>query len=91
MSEPDSGSDLASVRTQATRQADGWLLNGTKVWTSGAHRAHAIMVLARTSPLDTSDRHSGLSIIQNGRLRLTWRHERKVRLQGGARSGRAVQ
>jgi acyl-CoA dehydrogenase len=61
MSEPDSGSDLASVRAQATRQPDGWLLNGTKVWTSGAHRAHAIMVLARTSPLDTADRHAGLS------------------------------
>jgi alkylation response protein AidB-like acyl-CoA dehydrogenase len=61
MSEPDSGSDLASVRTQAVRQADGWLLNGTKVWTSGAHHAHAIMVLARTSPVDTANRHGGLS------------------------------
>ena len=61
MSEPDSGSDLASVHTNATRQPDGWLLNGTKVWTSGAHRAHAIMVLARTSPLDTANRHGGLS------------------------------
>jgi acyl-CoA dehydrogenase len=61
MSEPDSGSDLASVRTRATRQPDGWRLAGTKVWTSGAHHAHAIMVLARTSPVDPAHRHAGLS------------------------------
>ena len=61
MSEPDSGSDLASVRTKATRVDDGWVLSGTKVWTSGAHRAHAFICLARTSPLDPADRHGGLS------------------------------
>lgn len=61
MSEPDSGSDLASVRTRATRVAGGWRVNGTKVWTSGAHRAEAFFVLARTSPLDPDDRHGGLS------------------------------
>ena len=61
MSEPDSGSDLASVRTSAARQPGGWLLNGTKVWTSGAHRAHAIIALARTGPVAESDRHAGLS------------------------------
>ncbi|MFG2247966.1 acyl-CoA dehydrogenase family protein [Spirillospora sp. NPDC048823] len=61
MSEPDSGSDLASVRTAAERTGGGWLLTGTKVWTSGAHRAHAILVLARTEPHDPSARHDGLS------------------------------
>jgi acyl-CoA dehydrogenase len=61
MSEPDSGSDLASVRTRATRTDDGWLLEGTKVWTSGAHHAHALVVLARTSPVDSANRHAGLS------------------------------
>lgn len=61
MSEPDSGSDLASVRTRATRTAGGWSLTGTKVWTSGAHRGHAFIVLARTAPLDPSHRHDGLS------------------------------
>ncbi|MFD0687077.1 acyl-CoA dehydrogenase family protein [Actinomadura fibrosa] len=60
MSEPDSGSDLASVRTRAERDGDGWRLHGTKVWTSGAHLAHAILVLARSAPKDT-DRHAGLS------------------------------
>ncbi|MEU6074184.1 acyl-CoA dehydrogenase family protein [Micromonospora sp. NPDC047074] len=61
MSEPDSGSDLASVRTRAVRVDGGWRLTGTKVWTSGAHRAHAFFALARSAPLDTADRHAGLS------------------------------
>jgi alkylation response protein AidB-like acyl-CoA dehydrogenase len=61
MSEPDSGSDLASVRTKATLVDGGWRLDGTKVWTSGAHRAHAFFVLARSAPLDPSSRHDGLS------------------------------
>lgn len=61
MSEPDSGSDLASVRTKATPVEGGWSLSGTKVWTSGAHRAHAFIVLARTAPVDPAHRHAGLS------------------------------
>ncbi|TDC97618.1 acyl-CoA dehydrogenase family protein [Actinomadura sp. 7K507] len=60
MSEPDTGSDLASVRTRAERTDGGWLLTGTKVWTTGAHRAHAFLVLARTTPRVPSDRHAGL-------------------------------
>lgn len=61
MSEPDSGSDLASVRTRAVRTDGGWLLTGTKLWTSGAHHAHAFIVLARTTPVDPAHRHAGLS------------------------------
>lgn len=61
MSEPDSGSDLASVRTRAQRVEGGWSLSGTKVWTSGAHLAHAFIVLARTAPVDPEHRHAGLS------------------------------
>lgn len=61
MSEPDSGSDLASVRTRASRVEGGWSLTGTKVWTSGAHLAHAFIVLARTAPADPEHRHAGLS------------------------------
>ncbi|GAA3942398.1 acyl-CoA dehydrogenase family protein [Actinomadura viridis] len=60
MSEPDTGSDLASVRARGTRADGGWRLSGTKVWTSGAHRAHAMIVLARTEPR-TADRHAGLT------------------------------
>lgn len=61
MSEPDSGSDLASVRSRADRVEGGWELTGTKVWTSGAHHAHAFFALARTTPRDDGDRHAGLS------------------------------
>jgi len=60
MSEPDAGSDLASVRTTARRVEGGWLLNGTKVWTSHAHRSHFMITLVRTSALG-EDRHQGLS------------------------------
>jgi acyl-CoA dehydrogenase len=60
MSEPDSGSDLASVRTRAERVDGGWMLNGTKTWTSGAHHAHAFFVLARSATVE-GDRRAGLS------------------------------
>lgn len=61
MSEPDSGSDLASVRTTAQRDDGGWRLNGTKVWTSQAHHCHYMIALCRTSPRDEGARHDGLS------------------------------
>jgi alkylation response protein AidB-like acyl-CoA dehydrogenase len=64
MSEPDSGSDLASIRTRATRTADGdWLVNGAKIWTSNAHASHYGIVLVRTSPPEEGPRgrHRGLS------------------------------
>lgn len=60
MSEPNSGSDLASVRTRADRVPGGWRVTGQKVWTSWAHKADAFFVLCRTSP-DEGDRHQGLS------------------------------
>ena len=60
MSEPDSGSDLASIRTRAVRSADGWVINGRKVWTSRAHQAHYMIVLVRTGERGET-RHAGLS------------------------------
>jgi alkylation response protein AidB-like acyl-CoA dehydrogenase len=60
MSEPGSGSDLASVRTSAVRTDGGWLLNGQKIWTSGAHYADYAVTLCRTSPVGES-KHAGLS------------------------------
>jgi alkylation response protein AidB-like acyl-CoA dehydrogenase len=60
MSEPDSGSDLANVRTRATRAEGGWKLTGTKVWTSNAHRTHYLIALARSAPKE-EDRHAGLT------------------------------
>jgi hypothetical protein len=60
MSEPDSGSDLAAVRSRATKVEGGWRISGTKVWTSNAHRAHYLIALARTSPKE-EDRHAGMT------------------------------
>ncbi|QEY71811.1 acyl-CoA dehydrogenase [Pseudomonas denitrificans (nom. rej.)] len=60
MSEPNSGSDLASVRTRAEANADGWLLNGQKIWTTYAQHSHYMIALVRTSG-SAQDRHRGLS------------------------------
>jgi alkylation response protein AidB-like acyl-CoA dehydrogenase len=59
MSESDAGSDLAAVRTRAERVDDGWELHGTKLWTTGAHTATHLSVLARTN--SSSSKHEGLS------------------------------
>jgi alkylation response protein AidB-like acyl-CoA dehydrogenase len=60
MSEPDSGSDLAAVRTRALKVEGGWSISGSKVWTSGAHTSHYLIALARTAPLE-EDRHAGMT------------------------------
>jgi alkylation response protein AidB-like acyl-CoA dehydrogenase len=60
MSEPDSGSDLASVRTRATRTAEGWRVNGTKLWSSWAHKAQYMIAVFRTGD-NTDQRQMGLS------------------------------
>ncbi|MCW5623858.1 MAG: acyl-CoA dehydrogenase family protein [Burkholderiales bacterium] len=60
MSEPNSGSDLASVRTRAVRTDRGWTLSGQKIWTTYAHGCHYMIALVRTSG-DAQDRHQGLS------------------------------
>lgn len=62
MSEPGSGSDLASVRTSARRSDDGWVINGTKLWSTDAHRNHYMIALVRTEP-PSDNRHAGLSQI----------------------------
>jgi alkylation response protein AidB-like acyl-CoA dehydrogenase len=59
MSEPEAGSDLAAVRTRATRVDGGWSLSGTKIWTSGAHYHELMIALVRTS--DEDNRHGGLT------------------------------
>ncbi len=60
MSEPNSGSDLASVKTRATKTDTGWSLSGQKIWTTNAHHCHYMIALVRTSG-DAQDRHKGLS------------------------------
>src|SRR5499433_3870333 len=60
MSEPDSGSDLASIRTRATRTDGGYLVNGTKVWTSNAHLSDYAISLFRTEVVPDK-KHEGLT------------------------------
>jgi len=62
MSEPDSGSDLASLSTRAVRDGDGWVITGRKIWTTLAHVNDWFVVLCRTSPVEeTGDKRLGLS------------------------------
>ncbi|MBY8821740.1 acyl-CoA dehydrogenase family protein [Sphingomonas colocasiae] len=60
MSEPGSGSDLASVRTRAERTGSGWRVNGQKIWTTNAQHSDHMIALLRTSG-SAEDRHAGLS------------------------------
>lgn len=60
MSEPNAGSDLASVRTRVTRCEGGWRLNGRKIWTTNAHHCHYMIALVRSSGVP-EDRQKGLS------------------------------
>jgi hypothetical protein len=61
LSEPNSGSDLASLSSMAKKVDGGYILNGSKVWTSGAHRSHYTIALVRTSPQNPENRHEGMS------------------------------
>lgn len=61
MSEPDAGSDLASIRTRADKVHGGWRVEGRKVWTGFAHHAHMMTLFARTAPRSEATRHGGVS------------------------------
>lgn len=59
LSEPGAGSDLAAVRTTARETAEGWRINGQKIWTTGAHFSQIMLALVRTE--EGSERNAGLS------------------------------
>ena len=61
MSEPGSGSDLFAAKTKATKVDGGWLINGSKIWTTSAHIANYMLALFRTSPPTKENRRHGLT------------------------------
>jgi acyl-CoA dehydrogenase len=63
MTEPGTGSDLAGITTQARRDGDTYVIDGSKTFITGGRNAGLAFVVARTSPPDESDRRKGLSII----------------------------
>lgn len=62
LSEPDAGSDLANVQCRATRDGDGWVINGNKMWCTFADGADYISVLARTGDMEPEKKHRGLTM-----------------------------
>ena len=55
------GSDAGAIRTLARKDGDGWILNGSKIWTSSAHENDWFVCLCRTSPIEEGNKHQGLS------------------------------
>ena len=89
MTEPDYGSDVASVSLRGTRTKGGWLLNGAKTWCTFAGKAGVLMVVARTNP-DRSLGHRGLSLLLLEKPSYEEHEFTFVQDGGGRLTGRAI-
>ena len=89
VTEPGTGSDVASVALRANRTEGGWLLNGAKTWCTLAGKAGVILVLARTDP-DASPAHRGLSLFMVEKPPTDAESFEHVGPRGGVVSGRAI-
>lgn len=63
LTEPDAGLDMAGIKTSAEADGDEYVVNGSKIWITGAHFADYILTLVRTAPKEKADRHNGLSML----------------------------
>lgn len=89
VTEPDYGSDVASVRLPATRTDGGWLLNGSKTWCTFCGKANVIVLLARTNP-DPEAGHRGLSLFLVDKPAFAGHKFSHLQDQGGTVSGHAI-
>jgi (2S)-methylsuccinyl-CoA dehydrogenase len=89
ITEPDFGSDVASLALKATRTAGGWLLNGAKTWCTFAGKAGLLMVVARTDP-DKAAGHRGLSVLLVEKPSYEEHEFTFVQERGGRLHGRAI-
>ncbi|HXS34258.1 MAG TPA: acyl-CoA dehydrogenase family protein [Solirubrobacterales bacterium] len=89
VTEPDFGSDVASMRTTATRDGDGWRINGLKTWCTFGARADVYMLLARTDP-DRSAGHKGLSLFIVPKERGSGHGFELTQEEGGKMEGAAI-
>jgi len=89
ITEPDFGSDVASMRLKATRTDDGWILNGSKTWSTFAGKAGVLLILARTDP-DASLGHRGLSLFLVEKPEFDGHEFEYVQPGGGALKGQAI-
>ncbi len=89
VTEPDFGSDVAGITTSAARSGGGWLLRGTKTWSTFAARADLLMVLARTDP-DRRKGHRGLSLFVVPKDRAEGRGFVLTQPRGGRLEGRPI-
>ena len=89
VTEPDFGSDSAAVKTAATRDGEGWRINGVKTWCTFAGRADVLMLLARTDP-DRTKAHRGLSLFIVPKERRDGHDFDLTQPEGGRMEGRAI-
>jgi len=89
VTEPDYGSDVASVRLRATQSEGGWLLDGAKTWATFGGKAGVVLVLARTDP-DTAKGYKGLSVFLVEKPSDDGHEFEHVQDGGGRLSGRAI-
>ncbi|HEX2029754.1 MAG TPA: acyl-CoA dehydrogenase family protein, partial [Nitriliruptorales bacterium] len=89
VTEPDYGSDVAMLKTSATRDGDDWVINGVKTWCTFAGRAELLLLLARTDP-DRSRAHRGLSLFVVEKPRHTGHAFEQEQEGGGRMQARAI-